>query len=68
MSVVNDSKFWLDNFMKANTEQETSLKKTKVEIQGEVEALKFQMTRKLGIEDMRGNFKALTDLLFVKFT
>jgi len=41
MSVVNDTKFWLDNFMKTFTEQETSLKKMKVEIQGEVEALKF---------------------------
>lgn len=68
VAVVDDTKFWLDKFMQSFAEQEATLKKTKIEIFGEVEALKFQVSRKLGVEDMRSNFKALTDLLFVKFT
>lgn len=68
VAVVDDTKFWLDKFMKSFADQEASLQKTKVEISGEVTAIKFQLTRKLSIEDMRVNYKALTDLLFVKFT
>jgi hypothetical protein len=41
VAVVDDTKFWLNKFMKSFADQEASLQKTKVEMQGEVEAIKF---------------------------
>jgi len=54
--------------MKTFAEQEAGLQKTKIELKGDVDAVRFELSRRLTVEDMKVNFKALSDMLFVKFS
>ena len=54
--------------MKTFAEQEAGLQKTKIELKGDVDAVRFELSRRLTVEDMKVNFKALCDMLFVKFS
>lgn len=40
---------------------------TKSELNGKMAALEFQLKRKISVSDLEKNFKALNDMLFIKF-
>lgn len=64
---INDSKFWLDKYTDHYKKNEKQVASLKAETNGRMDTLFFQLSRKISIDDMRKNFKALNDMLYIKF-
>ena len=64
---ITDTKYWLDNYSKSFKESDRLMNKVQSDVHGRIEAVEFQLSRRVHVEDMQSNFKVLNHMLFVKF-
>lgn len=64
---VNDSKYWLEKYTKAYKDNDKTIAQYRSEFEGRLDTLMLQLDRRVTNDDIRKNFKALNDMLFIKF-
>lgn len=67
-STVQDAKYWLDKYTDQYKSHDKKMAGMRVEMTGKMENILEQIQLRVSIRDMKSNFKALNDLLFVKFS
>ena len=65
---ISDAKFWMLQYSDINQKHKADMIKMKEDIVRKMDVAMDEMKTKVSIQDLRINFKALNDLLFVKFT
>jgi hypothetical protein len=64
---INDSKFWLETYTKSFKDNAQQIAEYRLDLEGRIDALMFQLNRRPTSDDMTKNFKRLNDVLLVKF-
>ena len=68
VDIVEDTKYWMNQYKENFKEQEKVLQKIRIEMEGDLNTLHYDMSKLVSTQDMKQNFNALSDLLFTKFT
>ena len=64
---INDSKYWLEKYTKAYKDNDKTISQYRTEFEGRMDTVMMQLERRVTNDDIRKNFKALNDMLFIKF-
>jgi hypothetical protein len=64
---ISDCKFWVMNYADSFKAHEKLMTKIEGDVSLKVKTAMHEMNKKISINDIKLNFRALNDLMFVKF-
>ena len=68
LQTMKDTQYWLEKYEQSHRAAELALATTQSDLKGKMAEIEFDLSRKISTVDMSANFKALNDMLFVKFS
>lgn len=68
LQTMKDTQYWLEKYQQSHRAAELALATTQSDLKGKMAEIEFDLSRKISTVDMSANFKALNDMLFVKFS
>ena len=67
LQTMKDTQYWLDKYAQSHRAAEIALATTTSDLNGKMDKIEFDLSRKISLVDISANFKALNDMLFIKF-
>jgi hypothetical protein len=65
--VIGDCKYWMDKYSKAYKDNDKAITTYRAEFNGRIDTILYQLNRRVTNDDIRKNFQAWNDMLFIKF-
>eukprot|EP00352_Strombidinopsis_acuminata_P000101 CAMPEP_0176338600 /NCGR_PEP_ID=MMETSP0126-20121128/81_1 /TAXON_ID=141414 ORGANISM="Strombidinopsis acuminatum, Strain SPMC142" /NCGR_SAMPLE_ID=MMETSP0126 /ASSEMBLY_ACC=CAM_ASM_000229 /LENGTH=123 /DNA_ID=CAMNT_0017681661 /DNA_START=521 /DNA_END=892 /DNA_ORIENTATION=- len=62
-----ETKYWLEKYTTSYRDNDKLVNSFRAETRGKIERMDDILDRKVTVEDMKKNFRALNDMLFIKF-